>query len=275
MYWATNQYITQRLLGARDVSHARWGAMLGGALKLLPLFIMVIPGALAIKFFPNLPNPDMVFPTLVAKILPIGITGLVLSGLIAAIMSSIDSTLNSASTLIVYDFILAKDPNVAGDKIAQYGRITTIVLMIIAAVWAPMIANFGGLFDYLQQSFSILVPPVATIFLLGIFSKHGGKKTSIGTLLLGHVLGILLFTLGQIGVITIHYTIIAGFSTLVCFGLFYLLANFFNEKNQQPDELKASAKTTAPMKQYPWYLDYRIQAGVIITITAVMVLSFW
>ena len=104
-YWATNQYIAQRLLGARSLEQARWGAMLAGALKLLPLLIMVLPGALAVSLYPGLAQADQVFPKLVNELLPVGFRGLVIAGLFAAIMSTIDSTLNSATTLIVKDYV--------------------------------------------------------------------------------------------------------------------------------------------------------------------------
>ncbi|MEL6867916.1 MAG: sodium/solute symporter, partial [Bacteroidota bacterium] len=95
-YWSTNQYIIQRALGAKNIQHARWGIILAGFLKVIPLFIMVIPGAMAISLYPNIGHPDQVFPTLVTQALPVGLVGLVLAGLISAIMSSVDSTLNSA-----------------------------------------------------------------------------------------------------------------------------------------------------------------------------------
>lgn len=158
-YWATNQYIVQRVLGAKDIKNARWGAMLGGTLKLTALFIMVLPGVMAFSVFPNLDDPDMVFPTMVANVLPIGITGLVLAGLISAILSSIDSTLNSASTLITMDFVKPKNPNITNEQTARIGRITTLVLMVVAVLWAPNIANFEGIFAYIQQAFSYIVPP--------------------------------------------------------------------------------------------------------------------
>ena len=99
-YWATNQYIIQRALGAKNLTHARAGAMWGAVLKILPLFIMVIPGAMALKLIPDLPNADMVFPAMVAKFLPTGIVGVVLAGLMAATMSALPS-LESLSTTIV------------------------------------------------------------------------------------------------------------------------------------------------------------------------------
>ena len=111
-YWSTNQYIVQRILGGRNIQNARWGVILAGFLKIIPLFIMVIPGAMAISQFPGLENPDQVFPTTVLEILPVGLVGLVLSGLISAIMSSVDSTLNSASTLIVIDFVKPRNPDI-------------------------------------------------------------------------------------------------------------------------------------------------------------------
>ena len=140
-YWSTNQYIVQRVLGAKDIKNARWGVLLGGFLKLIPLFIMVIPGAMAISIYSGIDNPDMVFPTIVVKTLPVGLVGLVLAGLISAIMSSVDSTLNSSSTLVVIDFIKPNIKNLTPTDILKYGRISTFVLMIIAALWAPMIQD--------------------------------------------------------------------------------------------------------------------------------------
>ena len=273
-YWATNQYITQRILGAKSISHARWGASLGGLLKLLPLFIMVLPGVMAVKLFPNLANPDMVFPTLVSKVLPAGLTGLVLSGLIAAIMSSIDSTLNSASTLILHDFVLAKNPNMDSKKVAWYGRVTTVILMLIAAFWAPMIANFSGLFAYLQKSFSVLVPPVATIFLLGVFTTRGSAKTSLSTLICGHLLGIILFLCSEAKIMEIHFTIIAGLTTFFCIGMFFIFSILFNEKSVTSDFV-IKKENIHPIKNYPWYLDYRYQSGFILGLVIIMLIKFW
>lgn len=170
-YWSTNQYIVQRVLGARDLKNARWGLLFGGFLKLIPLFIMVIPGAMAISIYTDINNPDLVYPTIVLNALPIGLVGLVLAGLISAIMSSVDSTLNSSSTLIVIDFIKPRKPDITPHQVGQYGRISTLILMVIAAAWAPNIANFGGLWVYLQQMYTIFVPPIVVLFLVGTFYK--------------------------------------------------------------------------------------------------------
>ena len=214
-YWVTNQYIVQRVLGAKDLKNAQYGALLGGFLKIIPLFTMVLPGAMAIILVPDLPNADMVFPTLVTTVLPVGITGLVLAGLIAAIMSSVDSTLNSASTLIVHDFVLPGRPKISGRQIAKYGKITTIVLMLFAILWAPQIANFGGLWTYLQQAFAIFVPAIAAIFLVGAFWRRGNGDGAFWALVLGNALGLLALVGRLTGVWPVHFTIDVGILTAV------------------------------------------------------------
>ena len=209
-YWSTNQYIVQRVLGAKDLKNARWGVLLGGFLKLIPLFIIVVPGAMAMSIYTGIDNPDMVYPTMVTRALPIGLVGLVLAGLISAIMSSVDSTLNSSSTLVVMDFIRPNNPQLSAQQIVRYGQITTFILMLLAALWAPMIQYFDGIWMYLQQMYTIFVPPVVVLFLVGVFDKKGNGFGAFMTLLWGTLLGILLFGLQQLGFWSLHFTITAG-----------------------------------------------------------------
>jgi len=223
-YWSTNQYIVQRVLGGKDIKHARWGVIFAGFLKVIPLFIMVIPGAMAISLYPGLSNQDMVFPTLVTKALPVGLIGLVLAGLISAILSSVDSALNSSSTLIVIDFIKPNNPSLTERDIAKYGRITTVVLMIIAAAWAPQIANFQGLWGYLQQMFGILVPPIVVIFLVGVFFKRGNAHGAFWTLVLGTSAGVATFVLKQLGMWDLHYTMNVGLMVFISLIIFVLVS---------------------------------------------------
>lgn len=276
-YWSTNQYIVQRILGGKNIRHARWGVILAGFLKVIPLFIMVIPGAMAISLFPGLTNPDSVFSTTVVEVLPSGLVGLVLAGLISAIMSSVDSTLNSASTLVVIDFIKPNNPGITPEKTAYYGRLTTLVLMIVAAVWAPMIANFGGLWAYLQQMFAIVVPPIATIFLLGVFYKRGNAEASFWTLLIGTVLGTALFLLGQFDLWHIHFTInvgiLVGVSSLIFVGVSML--------TEAPPQEKIDNFTFKRsmigegMEGLPWYLDYRFHMVLLLALIGSILVIFF
>ena len=229
-YWSTNQYIVQRVLGARNIKHARWGVIFGGFLKLIPLFIMVIPGAMAISIYQGIENPDLVYPTIVLNALPVGLIGLVLAGLISAIMSSVDSTLNSSSTLIVIDFIKPGKPDITPKQVAYYGRISTLILMVIAAAWAPMIANFGGLWVYLQQMYTIFVPPIVVLFLVGTFYKRGNAHGAFWTLVWGTILGLVLFVLAQVGWWPIHFTINAG----IVLAISSLIFAFYSRKAPAP-----------------------------------------
>ena len=229
-YWGANQYIMQRVLGARSLPHARGGAMLAAGLKILPLFIMAIPGALAFALLPQLQNGDQVFPAMIVNFLPVGLVGVVIAGLLAAIMSTIDSTLNASSTLVMYDFVKAEERGWAPERIAFWGRVTTVALMLIAAFWPLVIRDFPGLFNYIQQVFSYAVPPIAAVFLLAIFWKRTSGAAALWTLGVGHALGAaaLVWRLWaqEHGVDDglPHFTILAGITTLFCLALGFLVS---------------------------------------------------
>lgn len=275
-YWATNQYITQRILGARDVENARWGAVLAGFLKLLPLFIMVLPGAMAIGLYDQIDNADQIFPKLVQDYLPVGFKGIVIAGLFAAIMSTIDSTLNSASTLIIKDFVepAKAKPLTAGEE-GKWGRWTTIILMIIAALWAPQIANFKGLFSYLQQAFSIVVPPVVAIFMFGLFWKNATARGATATLIIGHILGLAFFIAGQTGLWHLHYTITVGIVTAICCVLMAGISLLTPQSRVERPDVAWNKAYIRPAAQLGWYQDYRIYAVTVVILTAVMLAVFW
>lgn len=267
-YWSTNQYIVQRILGAKDIKNARWGVLLGGFLKLIPLFIMVVPGAMAISLYAGIDNPDMVYPTIVLKALPAGLVGLVLAGLISAIMSSVDSTLNSSSTLVVIDFIQPKFPDLSQEKIVKYGRITTFILMTIAALWAPMIQNFGGIWMYLQQMYTIFVPPIVVLFLLGVLDKKGNGYGAFMTLVTGTFMGIFLFLLHQTNVWRIHFLITAG----IVVGVSALLFMAFSRMAPPPSKEVIAKYTFHPAlihqdnEGLPWYQNYQYWAFLLLSI---------
>jgi len=210
-FWANNQFMVQRILGAKDVNHGRWGALFAGLLKLPVIFIMVLPGTMAILLYSDLDmsfmnymidNPDTVaggkvpcpnlkdcpnatYPLLLFKLLPSGVLGLVLAGLLAAMMSSISATFNSASTLFTMDFVQKMNPDISSQRLVRVGQITTLVLVIFAALWAPQIERFGSLWEYLQIVLSYIAPPVAATFLVGLFYKRANGNGSIAGLLTG------------------------------------------------------------------------------------------
>lgn len=269
-YFATNQYITQRVLGAKNIKHARWGIMLASLLKFLPLFLMVLPGAMAISIYPGLTNSDMVFPTMVIKTLPAGLIGLVLAGLVSAIMSSISSTLNSASTLTVVDFIRPKFPEMSEKKIVRTSRIVTFFFMIVAAVWAPQIINFGGLWTYLQQMYAIFVPPVIVLFSVGILYKRGNADGAFWTLIFGSLLGIALFLLSVAEIWPLHFTITIGIVVALCSIVFVVVSNTTKAPNYEDIEPYLYKKSLAieGNENMAWYKDYRFQSAILVIMVA-------
>ena len=276
-YWTTNQYIVQRVLGSRDIKQARWGVMLAGFLKVLPLFIMVFPGAMAISLYPGLANSDSVFPTMMVDILPVGLLGLVLAGLISAVMSSVDSMLNSASTLIVLDFIEPYRKDITEKQKMFYGRVITFVFMAVAALWAPQIQHFQSLWDYLQQMFSIVVPPIAVIFLLGVFMKRTNGTGAIYTLVIGTLFGVTLFTLEQFDMWHLHYTINVGLIFAVSAAVFIFGSLTAPAPSSEVIERFTFKRelVMAGMEGVKWYQDYRLHAALLVALMAYILIIFW
>ena len=194
-----------------------------------------------------------------------GLIGLVLAGLISAIMSSVDSTLNSSSTLVVVDFIKPKISNISSNDIVKYGRWSTFILMIIAAIWAPMIQYFGGIWVYLQQMYAIFVPPIVVLFLVGVLDKKGNAYGAYVTLILGTMLGIIIFILQQLEIWNIHFTINAGIVVAISSIIFILTSRM-----SQPPATEIIENFTFQRKLINqgndtsiWYQNYKIWAGIL------------
>jgi len=238
-YWTMNQYISQRLLGARDIPTAAKGAIFAAWLKLLPLFLMVLPGAMAIGLIPDLDRADTVYPRLILNYVPVGLTGLMIAGLMAAIMSSVDSALNSASTLVIKDFIEPKQPQLSTKQLAKLGRATTLIMMTIAVLWAPFIDEFRGLFAYLQQAFAYVTAPLVAAFLIGIFTQRVSASAVFYGTVSGHVVSLCWFIATQLGWLQIHFSIVAGLLfavSLTIILLYQVLTNAQHPRKLDTDE---------------------------------------
>jgi SSS family solute:Na+ symporter len=275
-FWCTNQFIVQRVLGARSIAHARWGALLAGFLKLPVLYIMVIPGVMAGMFLPELENGDAVFPTLVTTLLPAGLVGLVMAGLLAAIMSSIDSTLNSASALLTMDFLQPEQRGWSPTRIAWVGRGFIVLFMLLAAAISPLIENFPGLFHYLQSALAYLVPPVVVIFVLGLFWRRASATGALVTLLGGHGVSAILFTAALLDKQSIHFTIVAGIVTLVSAFIFIITSLVSAQPSQeQVQRFTFHVAATERQAMLAWWQDYRLYSLVLVLLTTVVLVVHW
>ncbi len=202
-YWCTDQYIVQRTLSAKDLKNARRGALWGGVLKVWPVFIFLIPGligwALHEKGLIAIPlktdgtlDGDKVFPTLVTTLLPVGLRGLVIAGLLAALMSSLSSLFNSSASLFTIDVYEKLRPGMDEKHLVRVGRIATVVVVIAGLVWIPVMAEIsdGGLYQYLQSVQGYLAPPITAVFLLGLFWKRTTNAAAVTGLIVGFTLGL-------------------------------------------------------------------------------------
>ncbi|MDW3192018.1 MAG: sodium:solute symporter [Cytophagales bacterium] len=197
-YWCTDQYIVQRALSAKDVSHARKGALLAGYLKLLPVFIFFIPGVIAFALMQkgmlsfSMDEADKALPAMITGFLPVGLKGLAIAGLLAALMSSLSSAFNSSSTLLTIDFYQKFKPDATEKDLVRFGRIATIVLVVISLGWIPFMRALmsGGIFLYLQSVQAYISPPIAAVFLLGLYFPWINARGAIIALWSGFVLGI-------------------------------------------------------------------------------------
>ncbi|RMH78788.1 MAG: sodium transporter, partial [Calditrichaeota bacterium] len=193
-YWCTDQFIVQRVLSAKDIDNARRGTILAGFLKVLPLFIFVIPGviayALAQKGLLSLGKADQALPVLIDALLPVGMKGLVLAGLLAALMSSLSAVFNSCSTLITIDIYKPLHPSASEKQLVMVGQIATVALVVLGLLWIPFMKFISGeLYKYLQSVQAYISPPIAAVFLLGVFMKRLNGAGAMAALLTGFVLG--------------------------------------------------------------------------------------
>ncbi len=204
-YWTTDQYMVQRTLAARNQQQARRGTIFAAYLKLLPLWIFIVPGMIALAMAKKqllgdsgpalLKDPDMAFPILVKEILPAGIRGVVAGGLLAALMSSLASCFNSSSTLFTMDIYKKLHPTASDAMLVWVGRIATVVMVALGLAWIPLMSRAQGLYVYLQSVQAYLAPPIFAVFFLGVFFKRINGPGCIAGLVGGFVIGMARLTL--------------------------------------------------------------------------------
>lgn len=304
-FWGTNQFMVQRMLGAKDLNHGRWGALFAGFLKLTVIFIMVLPGIFGrllypIEQYPALVNSDLIFPIMMFDLLPVGIRGLIIAALVAAIMSSVDSTLNSASTLVTMDFVKKLRPTIGNRGLVVTGRIVTFVFMALAIIWAPNIAKFPNLWTYLQAVLAYLSPPIVACFIVGVFWKRASRNSAFAALIAGHFVAAVVFlavlsnrlivqtgvlsaeqlNLVDSGVPVIHFLYLVPLLLLVSISAMVITSLYSGKPDpEQIDQLTWSPEffraETAELKELPWYQNYRILAVGMLILIAVFVGIFW
>jgi len=202
-YWCTDQYIVQRVLAAKDLKEGRRGAIWGGFLKILPVFLFLVPGMVAFGLSKQgvleYSNANEVLPTMVRTLLPAGLRGLVAAGLLAALMSSLASVFNSCSVLFTIDIYKKIKAQASERHLLQVGRIATSIIVILGFAWIPVMKNAPGtLYDYLQSVQSYIAPPITAVFLFGILYKRINSSGALSALYIGFLIGLFRLVLDTI-----------------------------------------------------------------------------
>lgn len=302
-FWANNQFMVQRVLGAKDLNHGRWGALFAGFLKLPVIFIMIVPGILALLLFntldiselgymtangvcENLSDcPNLTYPVLLFQLLPSGILGLVVAGLLAAMMSSVSATFNSASTLITMDFVKQIKPDLSSQRLVRVGQLCTLILVILASVWVPYIEQVSdSLWGYLQLVIAFTSPPVVSAFVLGLFWKKANRHGAFFSLIGGGIFAVFMILSMSFGWSTyineLHFLAKAN----LLFAISVLIHIVVSLASAAPDaEVVANftykkaiyEQETEELKSLPWYQNYRILAIILGVITVIVVGFFW
>ncbi|MCE2789758.1 MAG: sodium:solute symporter [Saprospiraceae bacterium] len=293
-YWCTDQYIVQRALAARNLTEGRRGTIFGAFLKLLPVFLFLIPGVVALalkeKGVLQWERSDEAFATLMATILPSGLRGLVAAGLLAALMSSLASVFNSCSTLFTIDIYKKKYPHASERQLVQVGRLATIAVVGAGIIWIPIMSNISGvLYEYLQSIQTYLSPPVAVVFLLGIFLPRVNRQGAFATLIAGFTLaavrifleiyaksgllaeGSLLHTFGSINFL--HFGVL---SLVFCLATAILVSLWYPAPPpSQLEGLTFAQRSKEAAVAHPGYTWIDIAASVMIIILVAFVMVYF
>jgi len=283
-FWANNQVMVQRVLSAKSVDHGRKGVLLVGFLYLFTLFIFILPGLIGrgLNLFgvEHLPdqlisgstlksafgvNTDQVYPRLIVRLLPVGFIGLILAAMVSALTSTLSATLSSVSTLFTMDFYSRFYPKADSKKLVRVGQITSLSVLIIAILWAPLIQRFDSLVAYYQEIVSYLAPPIVGTFFIGLFWKRSNEKGALWGLISGLIIAFLLMVMKYLAgvAIPLHFLMLAP----IVMALSILVNMIVSLTSHLPDSAKVEKNTwtvqvwrdeSLELKGVVWYKNFRV-----------------
>ena len=278
-FWANNQTLVQRVLSSKSVDEGRKGVLFTGFLTMLTLFIIAIPGVIARHLFPGLEKPDMVYPNMVLQLIPVGLLGIMLAALLSALTSTLSAILNSTSTLFTMDFYAQCNKNASSQKLVIIGKITSCVIIVAAALWAPQIGKFGSLLKYYQEMLSYIAPPVVAAFLLGVFNKRVNGNGAFAGLLSGLAIAVVMLFYKNEIFGDMHFLLIVPFLLAVSGIVIYLVSMCYSKPVAEKlvdttfsmRELKAEFRANRALV---WYKNYHSWAIVLLVLSVLIWIIF-
>lgn len=276
-FWANNQTLVQRVLSAKNLNEGRKGVMLNGGITLTTLFLFAMPGVMCQKLFPDLGSPDMVYPAMILNLMPVGLLGIMIAVLFAALTSALSAIMNSTSTLFTMDFYCKIDKHANDKKLVRVGRIVSVIVIVIAALWAPQIGKFGSILKYYQEMLAYLAPPIVAAFIVGIFSRRVNGQGVFFGLMSGFVIAVLLLFFKTSIFGDMHFLFIVPilfvFSILVMYLMSLCSAAPLSDKlNQNIFTLDFYRKETVELSKIKWYSNYRIWGVILLVLSGILLL---
>jgi SSS family solute:Na+ symporter len=277
-FWGLSQAMVQRTLSAKNLDQGRWGNILAAALSFVVFFVMVLPGLAGRALYPDLKHANEVYPTMVFDLLPQGLMGLVVIGFLAAMVSTLSAILNSAQTLVTMDIIGKLRPQLEGKKLVMAGNIAGLVIMVIAALWAPQIQRFGSVVKYFQELLSYIAPPVVAVFIVGLFWRRATATAAFVALLSGLGLAALLILfLDRTPMAAWHFLYRAPVLFALSVAILVGVSLFTAPPRQEAVERYVwrpaiFREETAALSGVAWYRNYRILSLLLLAATALFFL---
>jgi SSS family solute:Na+ symporter len=274
-YWCTDQTIVQRVLGAKDENHARVGPLFAGFIKILPVFIFVLPGLIGFALInkgllPPLPltkaggvDTAMTYSHMITHLLPVGLRGLIAAALMAALMSTVSAALNSMATLFTYDLYQRRAPRTSEKKLVLIGRMVTFVGMVLAVLWSPLCGRFPTVFQGINAAISYLAPPITVVFLVGVFWKKASSKAAFVTLVSGSLIGFVVFILDFTKILGhiktshpslgfLNFLLISFILALLCAGILTVMSHIFPDPPGENKDLPVWKSFREPLREKGW-----------------------
>jgi SSS family solute:Na+ symporter len=280
-YWGTSQAMVQRTLSAKNIHHGRWGNLLAAALNFVIFFVMVLPGLPGRVLFPELEKADQIYPKLVFEILPAGLTGLVVTGFLAALTAALASTLNSAATLVTIDLAKKVKPDLDNRGQVLTGNIAGLAIIVIAALWAPQIQKFDSVVKYFQELLSFVAPPVVAVFLVGLFWKRANGTAAFVSLISGLVLAGVIALERKVFHTTVFATMHFLYMAPIIFALSVVIIIVTSLLTAPPPAEKVQRfvwnsgyfrAETEELDALPWFKNYRVLSAILLIVTVAFVI---
>ncbi|HZI31698.1 MAG TPA: sodium:solute symporter, partial [Candidatus Binatia bacterium] len=283
-YWCCDQTIVQRVLAARDEKNARLGPLFCASLKILPVFLFVLPGVICValvqKNIFNGAAPQTAADTytfMLTHLLPVGLKGLVAAAMLAAAMQTCSAALNSTATLVAYDLFKRRRPNISDHQLVRIGKITTVAGTVLAIVASPLFGHYSTIFQGINKLISYVAPPITAVFLLGVFWRRASGKSAFITMVAGMALGFIAFYLDWNNIYRGDFMLTAFWLLVACLAIMIVTTLMFPEPFKAEAELLVWKNWHEPLRSSAGgrgLTDYRVVSAIILLAFILLYFTF-